>query len=237
MAKFFTSLFRPAHQKVVQIFVPFSKINLGIYGLWLGGHLLTQMLNQIAVAEGNQGPNIPLILVTVCTELTVSFFIYLIIPLRTKEFLNRQNPSSFKKIWLTYAKDLVSEQLRVASGIVIGLVMGIFPGLLRMVRWAFVPFIVTTNPAYTQGEVDALKYSEKLTKGLIGSIALFWLVLALSDLVFYYLEQINYLGQTDIAVWTWQGGVSLLSFIVQLYAVLLTYVIYDMLRSSEGVPR
>ena len=234
VTKFFNELYRPAHHQVIKSLPAFIHNNLWVVGFWLGSYLLTQTMNQMATLAPNQGPNIILILSVVLVELIVSYFIYLFAPLRFKQLLQSSALTPLGQINKMHAKDLISEQLRVASGIVIGLVLGIVPGIVRMLKWAFVPFIVTTHPDYQKGEVDALKYSEQLTLGLVVSIAIFWTVLTLFDLLFYYLEQSNFLGDADLSIWAWQGVVSLISFVVQLYAVLLTFVLYENVRSGEG---
>ena len=68
------------------------------------------------------------------------------------------------------------EEIRVLASILWRLPLLLFPALFQYVRMAFVPFIVILDPAYARGEVDALKKSQRLSRGR------FWL-LALTILV------------------------------------------------------
>lgn len=54
------------------------------------------------------------------------------------------------------------------------------PGLIRFLQYFFVPFVVSLNPAYEKGELDALEESRRLAKGRL--LALFGIFLIFSVL-------------------------------------------------------
>ncbi|MGE0764785.1 MAG: hypothetical protein AB7N80_16040 [Bdellovibrionales bacterium] len=233
---FFKELLLPAHRLVAQNFWRVLKINMGWLGaLWLASYLIPQVLNQLESLAPSQGPNIPLILILTCLDLLISFLLYLFLPRRVEEMLVNQPASLLKKMAKDSAVDLVSEQLRVASGIIVGLVMFVMPGILRLLKWTFVPFIVTTDPAYAAGNIDALQRSETLTLDILGRLALLLFAFTIGDFALYYLEQNPWNSETEAAIWAWQGVVSLISFTLQLYAVLLCFALYKTIKAREGV--
>jgi hypothetical protein len=54
----------------------------------------------------------------------------------------------------------------------------IIPGIIKMIRYQFVVYIVASSKKYEAGEVDALEASEKLTQGRFWSLTFLILILA-----------------------------------------------------------
>lgn len=56
----------------------------------------------------------------------------------------------------------------------------IIPGIIKMIRYQFVVYIVASSKKYEAGELDALEASEKLTEGRFWSLTTLILILALA---------------------------------------------------------
>lgn len=74
-------------------------------------------------------------------------------------------------------QQLMIEILRAWGSILRGLLLFIVPGILRMLRFLFVPYVVLFNPNYWKGKRDALSESEKITQLL--STTDWWILMAL----------------------------------------------------------
>jgi hypothetical protein len=76
---------------------------------------------------------------------------------------------------------LLIEILRSWGSILRGLLLFLVPGLIRMFRYLFVPFVVLLHPRYWEGKVDVLKESARITGSLTTKE---WCVLILVKLGF-----------------------------------------------------
>lgn len=83
---------------------------------------------------------------------------------------NESLPQFFKK---HFQQNLIEEMRAWGIAMLWSLAL-VIPGLIRFLRYLFVPFVVTLDPAYERGEKDALKESLKLSRGrLLPLIGLF----------------------------------------------------------------
>lgn len=63
-----------------------------------------------------------------------------------------------------YFKHLVVETLRSYAKIAVGVLLLILPGIYRYLQYSLVGYIVQFDPAYNEGQTDALEASKSLTK-------------------------------------------------------------------------
>lgn len=238
MAKisFFTEVFKPAHRQAMSLLWPLLARNWGwLSALWLVSFVVPQGLEEFAHFDQASGPQIALILSLAFVDLSLTFLIYLFLPARALELKNQERPRSLGQLTADHGKDLVSEQLRVAASVIVGIVMLIVPGLIRILQYLFVPILVVVDPRYRAGHLDALDHSKKLSQGLLWPLAWLTFALFLVDAGLYFLEQMPGRDTAESLVWAWQGLLSLISLLMRIYSVLLTLGIYEILNSRKGV--
>ncbi len=124
------------------------------------------------------------------------------------------------------------EEMRVFGWTLLWFLLFILPGFVRMLRYLFVPFVVTLDPAYQRGEKDALQESLKISRGrllkLLGLAALFFLILpALLTL----LDQWRGLWQTPLPAL----GICLIEMLLNLCFIYLLLGLYQKGVAHESV--
>jgi hypothetical protein len=100
----------------------------------------------------------------------------------------------------------------------------ILPGLVRWIRYLFVPFIVSLDPAYARGEKDALQESRRLSRGSFFQLCTLFLGLSLMAPVFLALFDDHRL------LWQTPMSALLLCFVemlINLWLVQLLYRLYE----------
>lgn len=170
------------------------------------------------------------------TDMLVSFFFLIVLPVRLIELRQGRPIQGIGMLTKAYGGDLAAEMLRVASGMVFGLLMGIIPGILRSLRWVFVPFVVTADQKYAQGDRDALMQSASLAQGLLLGIASLWLIFFFLDMGLYQLDQVWWNLQKADSILAW-GGSLLINFIstaCAIYSTLLYFAIYEIRFKAQG---
>lgn len=141
--------------------------------------------------------------------------------------------SSHSKKFISDLNYALIESIRALARMLRWLPLFILPGLIKLVRLSFVPFIVVDDPHYQKGSIDALNRSEELVKRH------FWLVLfalllstllpAVPGIVFQG-ENIS-LASTPMASITW----SVFEFFTSLLATTFLYSFYRQVISHSGV--
>lgn len=92
------------------------------------------------------------------------------------------------------------EEMRVWGKSMLWSLVFIIPGLVQFLRLVFVPFIVTMDPKYAEGSVDALEKSKQLSRGKIGRIlALFIAFSIVIPMLFTSVDEYKLLWKTPLS--------------------------------------
>jgi hypothetical protein len=87
-----------------------------------------------------------------------------------------------EQVWLaatTSFNALLVESIRALASVLRWIPLLLVPGLIRYLQFLFVPYVVLTNPSYSQGQVDALALSTQLSKGRWGLLLVCLLLVTL----------------------------------------------------------
>ena len=113
-------------------------------------------------------------------------FLSMILSICTPIILNLLVVYAVKPVALPFKNILnqsLIEELRALGSVMLWSILFIIPGLIRLAQYVFVPFIVTLDPKYQNGELDALKGSRLVTRGkmlkVIGILFMFTVVFPL----------------------------------------------------------
>lgn len=71
---------------------------------------------------------------------------------------------SIGKHFKKYLRDIIIESLRAMGRIAVGFLL-IIPGIVRLVRYYMIPYIVQFDSSYEIGKIDALEEANSLVKG------------------------------------------------------------------------
>lgn len=104
----------------------------------------------------------------------------------------------------------------------------IIPGVIKMIRYQFVLFIVATSEKYQEGEVDALKTSEKLSLGK--TFPLLFLVIVFSVLGLFTTSN-ELLINKPISVLSMEVVTLCLTTLESLYL----YLLFNDLKMAKGI--
>lgn len=190
----------------------------------LAHHILSMVLDQFGPPISTAGPNIPLIICTIISDTTLSFLVTIFSLRRLFEHQNGLKLSSPSSILRKYGRDLAAEWLRVAAGVVKGLILLIIPGFIRMWRWALVSPIVVLDPVYAEGGRNALEHSAHLAKGVVRWFALIWILSMGVEFAVMQAGEINF--EFEASNWAWQGLLDLVSLLMLIVTNVVVYVIY-----------
>ena len=83
-----------------------------------------------------------------------------------------QSPIKVVKFIRHHLSFLMRESLRMYGKILSWSFLFLVPGLVKLVQFYFVPFVVALDPLYSQGKQDALKHSQRLAKGQMWKLGL-----------------------------------------------------------------
>lgn len=112
-------------------------------------------------------------------SMTISLIAYFLMVLMVPYLYH--NPDSEKRNMGEHIRNQTSpltiESLRALGQIAVGLLLFIIPGIIRMIKYAFIPFIVQFHPQYLKGSADALKLSRELCKGVLFKITIILVLL------------------------------------------------------------
>ncbi len=151
----------------------------------LGVELFHQYFTYLmrVASEHSSAARIPGAIGDVFVSLLEFVVLIMLIPQRALEIDKNQEPGSFWQFNLLHFKALTIEGIRAFSVCLLWLMLLIIPGVVKYVRYFFVPYIVVANPEYQAGRVDALKESDRLVRGI--SWPLFIIILALTGVEFW----------------------------------------------------
>ncbi len=143
-----------------------------------------QVVSAARVGEGLREPSMGLIVFTVILSLTWSILSNaLLVLVSAGEAERHLSPGSVPSTGIllqTQLKPLTIESLRAFCWILIFLLALVIPGIIKYIRYTFVPYVVLFDKRYQQGEVDALERSSELSRGvglkLFAVIALFFAI-------------------------------------------------------------
>lgn len=207
-----------------------------LLGAWLGGFVALEGYTFI-VKNGVPEARTQMILTMICGALisqVFTFYVYLLLPRRTLELEANTPPSTLKKIWRDSGMDLISESLRVAALVLLWSLLGILPGVFKAIRWGFVPYIVMTDTKYRAGDVPARGESNRLLRGITWAIGFIWLAYFGLDVTLSWAE--GFAANWDFAplAFAWRLALSMVSFYLLLYSILLELGIYQRRVKARG---
>lgn len=238
--KFWRSYFVPSHRLAVLRLKSMSPRTFRpLLGAWLGIFVATEGF-AFFVAGMSTDPRQTLLANLVFAGLLtqiMTFYTYLTLPRRTMEQEQSLAPSAVSRIWRESGVDLVAESLRVAALVLLWAIALILPGAFKAIRWGFVPYIVMTDSNYQKGEVHARNESNRLVRGITWAIALIWLAYVGIDFSLTFLEAFAQGWSFKPLAFAWRLGLSVVSFYVLLYSVLLEFGIFQIRRLEPEVKK
>lgn len=98
-----------------------------------------------------------------------------VLPLFFISFMQTLHPETALIPFLTKTQDYTREWLRGMGEASLWMFVLVIPGLLRWVEYTMLPFICFFDPAYQNGEVDALKQCRKILRGHRWKLWFLWL--------------------------------------------------------------
>lgn len=111
--------------------------------------------------------------------------------------------SALQKNWVDATENLnqvLIETLRSWGRIIKWSFLLILPGMVKLLRLSFVPFVVLLSPAYKKGTVDALDESEKLAHGELFSLLIVFVVMTgILPIVLTSFDEFKIIWRTPVA--------------------------------------
>ena len=140
--------------------------------------------------------------ITTVFELNMYCFFLVVITFTVSLFLfNKTHPPSSRITFWKFTKEVswpwLVEGLKSFVIIIGALFLLIIPGIIKVIHYIFLSFVVFFNKDYKEGKINALKHSKKLSKGLG------WWLFFLICIVPYFITKIPHLvvksifSQTD----------------------------------------
>lgn len=152
-----------------------------------------------------------------------------------EDSITRGGPTSALAVTHKNLVPLTIELMRALGVSLCWSVLLIVPGVIKYIRFTFVPYIVLFDPAYQRGEVDALEKSERLARGRTWGLLLVMLAFMMFLLILNVLDQTftqsfmeNPVGTVLTQVFSQLGS---LYFAVFLFAI---YKSLNMIESSAS---
>ncbi|MEQ1665119.1 MAG: hypothetical protein ABL927_07055 [Bdellovibrionales bacterium] len=146
-----------------------------------GGQQYYQYLSMMA--QENQTMQIFVAIGQLLISLIEFIILAMLIPQRLMELDAHEPPQSFLAFSKKHIGSLTSEGIRSFAVSLLWLIVFIIPGILKYIRFFFVPYVVVADPQYQTGNRDALEYSNQLVKGKTLSVLLIIVALTALDTV------------------------------------------------------
>lgn len=154
---------------------------------------------------------------------------------RANALYDQRPPPSLPTSAIRNLTQLVIEEMRVLAAVLLRVPLLLFPALIEYIRLSLVPYVVVLDPSYSQGKIDALHASRRLTRRrwtLMGFVVL--AALLLNALV-------PNMIQGDNQGWIWQnpfrvGVASLLTFFINLADGVFLFALYRTLSAAQAEP-
>lgn len=206
-----------------------------LWAVWLGIFLATEWVSfsaNLALPEPRTRDLVVTIFSGLLTQL-LTFMAYILLPRRSLEREQGQKVSNLGTIWRESGMDLVNESLCVAALVLLWALAFIVPGIFKSLRWGFVPYVVMTDLDYRAGRVHARNESNRLIKGLTPYIALIWAIFMGIEFGSNWLEGLAKDWHSSLLPFAWRMLVSVISFHLMMYALLLDFRIYELRRQDS----
>lgn len=160
-----TELFRRTNQLLAPIFERSWFILLATH---IGCEISHQYFTFITkrLAEHSSTAQIPATLGDICVSLIEFVVLIMLIPQRVIELDHHRPAGSFWEFTFKHTKDVSVESIRSLAVSLLWFFLLIVPGVVKYVRYFFVPYVVVADPDYQKGQIDALEESERLVKGI-----------------------------------------------------------------------
>jgi len=151
--------------------------------LWLTLFGIAEIINQVlySVLDGIEASQVAYLLASLFGS-SIDFVLALLVP-PVFVALRNNTKAELSQHLNKYFNQACIESLRSTARACWYGYLFIIPGLVKMLRLQFVPYIVQFDSQYDLGRKDALKESEKLSKGHLFSIFVLFCVLSLLVLV------------------------------------------------------
>ena len=197
-----------------------------LLAVFIGCELLSQMFT---LMQDSLPPyqNIGFMLLQLSVSMVEGFLISVIVYRRLYEHQNNEKQHGLGHDLKKYMSPLVNESLRALGITLLWSLLLILPGIYKYFRFLFVINVVLLDPKYMNGEVDALKESERLTKGIW--IPLMFLSVLSGVLMWYFeylLEKLSVIS--NFPLWSL---LTLSLMAVILYLNVLLYEIYSVKKT------
>jgi hypothetical protein len=118
-------------------------------------------------------------------EVLSGILVIILASIGARDALRSQPPTSIWEISRVTLKPLTIESLRAMGKALLWSFLLIVPGLIKYIRFTFVPYIVLFEQDYRDGKVDALERSEVLVSGHTWALALIIAVYFMAIGIFY----------------------------------------------------
>ena len=129
-----------------------------------------------------------------------------------------------------YLASFLAEYLRVLAQILMWGILLLVPGFVRYCKLIFVPLITVFSKSYREGEVDALRLSEKIAAGRLGSIILAIGVTMVLQIGAEFLPQMVP-GLHNIPL---RIAFAALSFLISVWAYSLIFLMFESVLLEEA---
>lgn len=151
-----------------------------------------------------------------------SVFLVMLIPLRYNNLLNNEANQPFWPFFKKYIGPLTLEGIKMTALVILWTLLFIIPGVVKQVRWYFMPFVVMFNPEYERGHLNPLDQSNKLVKGSSWLIFLFGLAVFIASMLIQKTGSIEGFSPLPLQV----ACSSAVNMILSVYTYLVFYKIY-----------
>lgn len=131
---------------------------------------------------------LPSVIGDMSTSLLEFVVLTMLIPQCVLEIDRGQQPGSFWAFTQRHIQALTIESLRSLGVALIWFLLLIVPGVIKYIRYLFVPYIVVADPDYEAGRVDALNESERLSKGFFWPLLVIILIMMTGE---YYQQSLR----------------------------------------------
>lgn len=187
--------------------------------------ITTFMQNEIANPQGAS----PLIWLFGLMQIISSLLFPLLTGLLILSLFNKE--SSPTVYWQKFFSQSLKEVMRAWGQSMLWSFLFIIPGIIKFVRFFFVPLIVCFDPQYQSGQVDALKRSQEISKGRLILLLLILLAFdAFLPLVMSSFDQWSVLWRTPVSALA-------LCFVEMLFNICFIWSLWRIYESTFSMER
>lgn len=144
--------------------------------------------------------------------------------------LFKKEPSPVR-YWQKFFPQSLKEVMRAWGQTMLWSFLLIIPGLIKFVRFLFVPLVVCFDSKYQNGEVDALKRSQEISQGRLLSLLLILLAFdAILPLIMSSFDEWSVLWRTPVSALA-------LCFVEMLYNICFIWILWRIYESTFSMER